>query len=482
MSSEGENNSTDTGTAVAWDPKSPMTLVDVTGRGHDVTIRRTYAENGVGCNKFETSALMKLLDARDEYLNKDPDAVGTYAVLQKLCQDYCRALSECSVEWTEYRAAKEEEAAAEGMDVDDVDKESSTSAEGLELLKLLYALTQLSGTFLLLPGKRGPRDFVGAGSNGLDMYEDKMSLPGAVTADTVRFLRRHALGSAEDLEDYDPAQVEQMEEALQPDQFNGGDIYWKIVEGHMIRGCLEDAWDMLSNHSMLKRAHENQNDQEDDYRTASLAEDRVGFLVLRNILLSAPIPGGRNSDFDAGFLEDASAEKEQMVDAELIEGIPISAYRLWDTTEADHSFSQYPVHFEPHAANQLWESWRQTIKLSPELRRLRNRIPQLNRLMDLLSGDFRHIEFAKWSEELCCELLYKKPGILLVDMYAKTERAMRADENEAKTGLEEGVVSIMSGNAGSLIALVHQLGGGSGAGLPAVMVSGCDKMNMFSQQ
>jgi hypothetical protein len=40
----------------------------------------------------------------------------------------------------------------------------------------------------------------------------------------------------------------------------------------------------------------------------------------------------------------------------------------------------------------------------------------------------------------------------------------------------------MSGNAGSLIALVHQLGGGSGAGLPAVMVSGCDKMNTFSQQ
>ena len=443
-----------------------------------MTTNYNYADNGVGCNTFESSALMKLLDARDAYLKHDPDAVGTYPAMNKLCQAYCQALSECAVEWEDYRVAKDAEAAEDGMETDEKDPEPSTGAEALELLRLVYALTQLSGVFLILPGKKGPKDMVGAaagGSTDMVMYEDKMSMPGAVTADTVRFLRRHALGAADDPDEFDPAAVDEMRDSVQPDQYDGGDIYWKMVENLMIRGCLEEAWVMLSNHSMLTRSLEMEEEHDesmDDYLQKSLEQDREGFELLRRILLSAPIPGGRNNDSDGGFPEDAVGSTGPIVDEELIEGIPSSGYRLWDTTESDQYSSEYSLHFEPYVAHQLWETWRQAIKLSPELQRLRNRIPQLSKLMDLLSGDFRQIQFSKWSEELCCELLYKNPDIHLVDMCAMTERVMENDGNAISKNLDKGVVRIMNGNAGEVIKLAHQLGGNSGAALPAVVVSG----------
>jgi hypothetical protein len=40
-----------------------------------------------------------------------------------------------------------------------------------------------------------------------------------------------------------------------------------------------------------------------------------------------------------------------------------------------------------------------------------------------------------------------------------------------KGGFEEVVLSVMKGNAGRVIQVMHELGGGSGAALPAVIVS-----------
>ncbi|KAL3903704.1 MAG: hypothetical protein SGILL_010346, partial [Bacillariaceae sp.] len=465
MSSTAEGENMDTGNAdpkaFAWDPKSPAKLVDAAGSGRDVTIGTTYADNGVGCNTFESSALMKLLDARDAYLKNNPDAVGSYPSMHKLCKEYCSIMSECAMEWGDFLKEKTQEAEEEDMDVEKVTRESSASAEGLELLQLVFALTDLSGTFLLLPGQTGPRNLAGAGGGGLDYYEDTISQPGAVTAETVRFLRRHVLGAVDD--QFDDTEFAEMYDSVQPDQFNGGDIYWKAIEANLIRGYLEEAWLLLSNHSMARRLNEVDMEQDegmDEYLRASLAEDRDGFLALRQVLLSAPIPGGRvesNDDAEIG---------DQMVDTEDIDGISNLAYQLWDATDNGSTF-----HFEPRHAHQMWQNWQQTIKMMPELHRLRSRIPQLNRLLDMLSGDFRQVQFASWSDELCADLLYKIPDIKMVDICARTKDVMKADPDKSSADLKEGIASIMNGNAGSVISLAYKLGGSSGAALPATVTS-----------
>jgi len=335
------------------------------------------------------------------------------------------------------------------------------------------------------------------------LYEDNTwNLPGAVTADTIRYLRLHHLYDAEDL--FDPSVIEELNQLWQPDQYGDGDdhdndgkAYWDLIEAYLIRGCLEDAWAVLSHHSIVRRFVEMEEMQEDgddnnnglnDYQAASLAEDRDGFRALKQILLSAPLPGARNNESDEGF-EDENENTEgkdqngdipnandsaNVVEEEFIEGVPTSAYCLWETSGKDSGsrMGDYPVSFEPNAAYQVYQYWKQAIESIPALQRLRRRIPQLNKLLALLSGSFRDIEFGSWQEELCAELLYKNPNIRLVDMNVRAAALVQKHSNSDDVGntFDEIVLTIMKGNAGEVVKVMHEFGGGSGAALPAVMV------------
>eukprot|EP00536_Pseudo-nitzschia_multiseries_P000145 jgi/Psemu1/62505/estExt_Genemark1.C_30027 len=507
------NNAGNDGNAVAWDPKSPATLLVPTltegdgendnadadaESGNAMVMNHVLCDTGVGCNPFESSAIMNLLDARDEYLElrNSNNTIGTsstgthtHEALLSLSQAYRKALSNCILEWSEDLGNRTATATANQSGSDD-DHELQQQLQDQDLLKAAYAVTHLSEVFLLVPSRKDDSaSFMMDTGGGFGYEETILGLPGAVTADTVRYLRLHHLGDAADL--VDPAVLEELYEVLAPDLYGdetyggtGGSLYWELLEAYFVRGCLEDAWALLSHHSIVRRFLdlEEQEGSLNEYQAASLAEDRDGFLALKNILLSAPLPGGRSNEFDEGFAADredsAAAEgSDPTADEELIDGISTSAHRLWETGSGSGSNARtgdYPVGFEPHAANQVHQYWKQAIDGIPALQRLRRRLPQLNRLLALLRGNFRDVTFGSWQEELCAELLYKTPGIRLEDIHVRAKALMERHagrETEEIVAIDEIFLTIMKGNAGEAVRALHGFGGGSGAALPAVMTS-----------
>lgn len=393
------------------------------------------SHDGVGCNTFETSALMELLDARDIYLQSS-DATGT--AVRIVSRAYRKALAECVQGWEA--------------------EVTETEQENLELLKITYAVTHLSETFLLTPSNE---------SFLTSYYESTSNLPGAVTADTIRYLRLHHMVDCTAI--VDDALMEDLEHSIQPDQLDGGEPYWSLVESFVIRGCLQDAWALLSRHSLRRMAAEALTlGTIDEYQAATLAQDQEGFRALEALLLSAPLPGGRTDEFDAEFQLEEDTNHQQ----ELLEGIPPSAFRLWESNMSNRGSGDHPISFQANAALLVYHSWQQAVKALPEVQLLKRRIPQLSRILAILTGDFKGVEFESWAEELCAELLYKMPNLRLADMNVRATRIMKSyDAAEGLESVNEMILSIMKGNAGRVVEVLHELGGGSGAALPAVMVS-----------
>ena len=188
-----------------------------------------FSDRGVSCNIFESSALMKLLDHRDEYMRVGDN--GTSRALRRLSRRYRKVLRECIQEWNDDIETRQGQEGGDETTGDDAEIPSEEEIS-LELLRVTEAVTQLSETFLLLPS-------AGEEANNpiFDFYEDTVNLPGAVTADTIRYLRTHSLGDA--VESFDDSVLEEIQNAYQPDQYNGGKEYWELIEAHLIRGCLE---------------------------------------------------------------------------------------------------------------------------------------------------------------------------------------------------------------------------------------------------
>lgn len=461
----------------AWDPKSPATLLlptitDNGSNGEDdskMVMNFTSCDAGSGCNTFESSAIMNLLDARDLYLDerKTSSLNGAHhnQALRRLSKEYRKALANCIDEWSNDLEEKSEKMPEKEDPPEDL--------VDLDLLRATYAITHLSEIFLMLPSGR-QNDTSMIQNLGYGYENDMWNLPGGVTADTVRYLRKHHFGGIDNL--FDQAVVEEIYEMWQPDQHDG-DEYWDMIEAYIMWGCLEDAWDLLSRHSIVRRFVELEGQEQspggsafNDYQSAALAEDGDGFRALMSILLSAPLPGSRNNASDGGFeySENDNSETEE----EFIEGIPPSAYRLWETSDGtsdnNSRSTDYYANFEPKAAYQVHRHWKQAIDTLPSLKRLRQRIPQLNKLLSLLAGNFRDVEFDSWQAELCAELLYKNPNIRLMDINVRAAALVQKYANESS--IDEMMLNIMRGNAGEVLKALHGFGGGSGAALPAVMV------------
>ena len=472
---------------IAWNPKSPAVLllpsVEDSGSGGekkdaDLILDDLVSDTGLGCNTFESSAIMNLLDARDSYLDEQKtSSTNDTQALRQLSKDYRKAFDNCINEWSEDLEKRDEELE---------EKEKKDNQVSLELLRSTYAIAHLSEIFLLLPNSQ--QDYTGIIDNVGYGYEgDVWNLPGGVTADMVRYLRKHHFGDINNL--FDSSDVDGIYELYQPDQ--NGNIYWKMVEAFVTWGCLEDAWVLLSRHSIVRRLMEMEEQQENnnvfnDYQTASLAEDRQGFQALMGILLSAPLPGSRNNNFDDGFDGSEDNESPQEMEGEHIEGIPTSAYRLWETSSGTgDNFAK----FEPKEANMVHRHWKQAIDTLPPLQRLRQRIPQLHKVLCLLAGNFRDIEFDSWQEELCAELLYKNPNIRLMDinvraaaLVAEYARSSMDGNNDGTKPIDAMLLNVMRGNAGEVLKALYEFGGGSGAALPAVMVCIVDRMECALSQ
>ena len=166
------------------------------------------------------------------------------------------------------------------------------------------------------------------------------------------------------------------------------------------------------------------------------------------------------------------------------------AYRLWEAHPSSRTgvLGDFPGRFQSTAALQVYRSWQHAVKGLAEVQALTRRIPPLQTVLALLSGDFSGIIFESWAEEFCAELLYKAPNLRLSDMHIRASRIMEKykdnnvqDEDDspqngdattaAAVFFNDVVLSVMRGNAGRVVEVLHNLGGGSGAALPAVTVS-----------
>lgn len=415
--------------AMAWDPKCPAALLLPTSdpQTKELRVDRFLADDGVGCNSYERSALMKLVAAQGEYYTSGSDNV------KALCLTYQRALNECLEGW-------------EG-------DEAMNDVDSVEALKIVYAVTQLSDVYLLVPSSDDTPD-----------NEDPWSMPGAVTADTVRYLRFHHMS--------DPFEVvgdglEDMLESSQPEQF--GAPYWKLLQTLVLRGCLDDAWNLISRHSLFRRCFENKTELLDEYHALTIEQDKEGFRVLQSLLLSAPLPGGRSEWNDSGLSSDDDAQ-EQDDTTLLLDGVPRDAYKLWDSKWYS-SVEDGPLAFNPHAAISTTKVWRRAVVDNASLHGLVRRIPQLQaNVIDILAGKFDVVVFDSWSEAMCAELLYQRPNLCPKDMHVRTESIMKKMAAPATSGFDQVVLSVMKGDAGRALEVLYDLGGSSGAALPATMV------------
>ena len=413
--------------AMAWDPKSPASLLLPTRdpETNELRVDTFLSHDGVGCNTHERSALMKLITAHGDYHESGEENV------KALSRTYRSALRECLAGWEGDEAIDDE--------------------ESLELLKLVYAVAHLSEIFLLMsPTNDGVEN------------EDAWSMPGAVTADTVRYLRLHHMA--------DPYAVvgeglDDMLQSSQPEQY--GALYWKLLQTLVLRGCLDDAWALISRHYLCRRCFE-KTEILDEFHAMTIEEDREGFLALRSLLLSAPLPGGRSEWNNAGLDDDENDGDEDNV--LLMDGVQRDAYKLWDSALYS-SDRDGPLSFDTHAAISIHKAWKREVIDNASLRGLLRRIPQLQaNVLAILSGRFDTVVFDSWSEALCAELLYQRPSLCPSDMHVRATTAMQKLGASANTGFDEVILSVMKGDAGRAVEVLHQLGGGSGAALPATMV------------
>ena len=131
----------------------------------------------------------------------------------------------------------------------------------------------------------------------------------------------------------------------------------------------------------------------------------------------------------------------------------------------------HPYVFSPDAAIRKHEKWQSFVRrqVRPNLRVTR-RIPELDKIMAILCGDFSQVHFDGWPEKLCADILYARPHVRPRDVNKLASSVMK-EFNAHEEPFADTIINIMKGNAGEAINIFHSLGAGSGAALPTTLVS-----------
>jgi len=491
-----------------------------------------YSDDGVGCNEYETAALIRMLDSRDAAISAAGTIGGSGSGsgdLRALSREYRRAVRDCMGGWDEHIRST----AADAADAAAAD-DAEAGAGNLELLKITSAIIHLSEIYLL------PRPAAGGGNSNtvmmMDIDDDSANahdanLPGSVTADTVRYLRFNHLPDVYDAIGTTAEEVERMINSEQPEHYDGdgdgggGALFWNLVDAHAMRGCLAEAWAVLTHHSAVRRfsAAAARGDLDgvgggavgaaaagaaalvDD---PVLLEDRDAFAMLKGLMFCAPIPGGIDQANDAGLDSDEDDDDEDNAEmmgldeaggddyTRLVAGVPRDSYKMWDGGDDDGAASggesgraggrrndAIPGSFHPKAAANRHRTWsalvNDAVNQSGPLQSLTRRIPRIRRLLSILGGRFGDssgVSFRSWDEALVAELLYVRPSIRPIDIAVRAQIAMKrhgldAGEDDSATAVEGIVLSVMRGDAGSAVISLQSYGGSSGAALPATMAS-----------
>ena len=490
------------GPVAVWDPVCPARLLlavdnddDAHQGDHHFMPSFDYLWSHTGsttCSKYEVAALRQILQAHAVYQDRvHHDAVLDDArflpgqVFSRACR---RALRDCLGQWDQ-----------ELQQLHDDDSDAMTphaqslrtvSMENLELLKVTLAALHLSEIFLPLL----PSSTLTSSLFDVTLLTDPYHAPGAVTAPFVRYLRTHHCPNP-----HQDDAVLQMYQACAsdndtPDVYQDGRPYWQFLTSLVAMGLLEDAWEVLSQHSLFQAAAkavgmQGTNLPPDQHHSSSnnnnlstYQEILQDFLTLRAVLLTAPLPAGRTNAYDDdvddvvdGWPEDdddnnINDENNNWVN--LVPGLEPSDYRYWETMGNTDGLVVSPT-----VAMQRHQQWQTAILRQVRHKKLRltRRLPQLDTLLAILCGDLASIPswtstITTWPEALCAQMLYQTPTARPRDVPRYTWRVLQeydaADDTFAQT-----IVDIMEGNAGAAIATFYIMGGNSGAALPTTLVS-----------
>jgi hypothetical protein len=391
-----------------------------------------------GCSDPELAALEKMIQANQEFYEEfDHRLVGDLEACKQLSQQYRAAVRECLCD----------------MQRDDDTMMETEDDTNLELLIASYTVMHISDIFLpLIPASMG--FYVD--------HESPWNQPGKVTAEMVRYLRiQHTPRLNE-------GQYEEIRQARQPEGYDK--IYWNLVEEFVVRGCLEQAWDLLSRHSMYQLAlekHHRDSGNNDQYLAKLTEETRHAFETVREIMSRAPLPGGRNRLQDLiGSLGYPENETYEDVDF-YSEDLPVrpSDFRLWEATGTTMS-SMYIL--SNKEIMDKYRTWQEYVKMARSNLHF-GRVPELRRLLAIMAGDFTEYVFDNWSDAFLADLLYRKPDFRPRDLSKRAVKFIK-EYNPHMLSTLQPIICIMEGNAVQSINLLHVLGGASGAALPATMV------------
>jgi len=451
------------------------------------------SHDGTGMSPLEAECLSRCLDARDKYIRSKTTTNEGGVSVKELSMEYRAALCECLI----HLQTTEEE------------------GNNFDLLNSILAISYLAEIFLLPVESSSISSYPTNPSGRLD------GPPGSLTADTVRYLRLHHIGSL-----MDNPEIITMCNSDQPEYYKGklsipgpySYPFWNLVLQLVITGELSQAWSLLSYHSACRFAEEEASDTE-------LVE---GFAALRSLLMAAPLPGGRGDVYgdDAGlddYLEEELLEKGEgegindMEDSEehdvedpgdintiLVDGISQNAYLLWemfprhadklrtlryrrdlrrcgrsDAIEGSLESPSMPEFFTVNAALSAYRKWQETIRMTAfpsngdegVMSVLFERFPASKEILSILLGGSIPQSISNrlsWSELLLLELLYSRPNISPGDIVVRAANAMSKENGDSP--LEEVILNIMKGST-CPETMFSVCGGSSGAALPAAMTS-----------
>lgn len=419
--------------AVAWDPSGTAALSlcpvpsknaarpSISAAADEFLLDVFLSHDGTGCNAEETECLLRQLDARDDWIEEQAQSrhkkgKQSKSMITKLSMDYRAAVCECLMQLQ----AKQQK--QQDMSDDDDNNDNSSNSDNLELLTLSFAISHLAEIFLLpslsassSSNFRGGLSAAAAATTNNSRLDDGPS--GSLTADTIRYLRLHHSRSHALL---DSPEVEELLSSDQPEYYKSSNSaipgpfeypYWNLILQLVKTGQLDNAWTVLTHHSACRHA------EEAAMTGRPLTPEGEGFAVLRAILLSAPLPGGRGDDYcvdDAGlddFLEEDILEREEKearlnngfnnnnddeeeenvppenINEQYVDGVPRNGYLLWEdrprhadrlrklrylrdlrkcgqpSDESEYSSpTVLPEVYQPNSAMSIFHTWQDVIK------------------------------------------------------------------------------------------------------------------------
>lgn len=419
-------------TTITWDPRDPGTCfasrrlqadhADGGQQGEEeglitANLQTIQYPLGASCNEYELQALQRLITEHEAYFDGGDR--------RDLLPRYRAAVRDALAHWQAHSTA-----AAAGED------------DNFELLTVSYSLMHLTNVFLPLLESHS------------QTFGDPFGQPGVATAAMVRYLRYNHIPVAE------TAPVLAMLESSVPETYQGGELYWWYLERLVVRGCLEKAWTVLQRHSMYAEAQQGSNDP---YLAKKFKDICTQFEELRALFLLAPLPGSRSDVADDAI--EPGPDDDLAADF-YTEGLDVSStdYRLWDMEIGDALSIDNPG----VRKHRMWKDFCWAKRRSLVLTRS---VPQLNRLLDILTGEHSKIEFETWAEAFCADLLYVQPDLKPQAFATRARRMVALTGGAKKVPTVETILSIMEGNVAQAFSILQAVGGKSAAALPATVVS-----------